>query len=129
MLLAFKIVIFVSAIWIALSFACALRVARRRRTGASQVVGDPYFYPFGDVPNTGFTDRQLDLATVNYRRALDRDALNRSLDISPSANAPRRNTAAGELRTSPVPSWLLAGRTSFSEEFANGAALKPGDDR
>ena len=38
------------AIWIALSLACALRVGRRRRTGQGQVAADPFFHPFGEMP-------------------------------------------------------------------------------
>jgi hypothetical protein len=47
---ALTIILPIIAIWVALGLACALRVGCRRRTGASQVAADPYFYPFGEMP-------------------------------------------------------------------------------
>jgi hypothetical protein len=55
------IVIAIAAIWIALGLACALWVARRRRTGECQVVGDPFFFPFGDMPSMPIEQHLVDL--------------------------------------------------------------------
>jgi hypothetical protein len=44
------LIITIVAIWIALGLACALRVGRRRRTGASRMADDPFFFPFGEMP-------------------------------------------------------------------------------
>jgi hypothetical protein len=66
----------------------------------------------------GFSQAQLDRLTADMLARINRDPLRRSLDISPSAGALRRN-AAGVRQ---VPSWMTAGRTS-------SLGRKPGDPR
>lgn len=78
-------------IWIALGLACALWVARWRRTGASraddcQAAGDPFFYPFGEMPTLP-RQRHL-IADFNAWGIPDNSSLT-------SARAPRRNESGG----------------------------------
>jgi hypothetical protein len=68
----------ITLVWIALGLACALRVACRRRTGESQVAGDPFFFPFGQSP--GFSDAQLRRIAPQVRT---RDPLRRSFSHGP----------------------------------------------
>lgn len=95
------------ALWIALCLACALRVTRRRRTGDSQVVGDPFFFPFREMPIV--PERQAAagafVASIQYRCLHERrpDAAGRPLGIpqtklTPSAGALRRNENGGRQR-------------------------------
>ncbi len=81
-----QILLIVLAVFIALSSACALRVGRRRRTGASQVAADPFFYPFGEVP---IVPRERHLIAGDFSAW---GIPNRS---PPSAGALRRNERGG----------------------------------
>lgn len=59
----------IAAIVIALLLACALRVTRRRRTvdrraGFGRAAGDPFQYPFGEMP---IVPRERHMAARDFR--------------------------------------------------------------
>jgi hypothetical protein len=87
MLDTFLVLTPIAMVLIALLLACALRVTRRRRTGASRVAGDPFFFPFGEMPNI---PRERHLIAGDYRawRVPRRD-------LFPSASAPPRIEGGG----------------------------------
>ncbi len=96
MMIALKILTIITAVFIALGFACAVLLASRdaRRIGSRSASPrpDPFSAAFGDVPCTGFTFEQLDLLGP-YRPT--GDVLNRHLDFSRPASAPRRPATGG----------------------------------
>lgn len=112
MLLLFKIVIAIMLIFLALGLACAVWLVFRCEPGIGTrrakhpAAADPYFFPIGDVP--GFTRQQLDQLALASHARITADPLRRSLDISASASALRRNAAGGRR----VPSWAPTGRNS-----------------
>jgi hypothetical protein len=99
-----KLCLPIFSIWIALCLSCALWVTRRRRTGESRggdgrAAGDPFFYPFGEMPNVP-TERHL---IAGDFRAWGKPALS-----PPSACALRRNESGG--RICPVSKSLSSGQ-------------------
>lgn len=74
---------------IALLLACALRVTRARRTvdrraGFGRAAGDPFFYPFGEMPTV---PRERHLAACDFRAW--------GIPDLHSAGALRRNESGG----------------------------------
>jgi hypothetical protein len=114
MLTALKICLPLLAIWIALCLVCALRVTRRRRTGASQVAGDPFLFPFGEMP--WFTADELRrIAPMPHTK----DPLRRSFETTRSCRV---------LMTSSYPPRVgdhSISRRMFPISLSAGLALRP----
>lgn len=90
--MSLDLILCLTAAWIALCLACALRIACRSSGRDTSAGGDPFFYPFGECPTVPHE------AIGNYRRHLEAcDFGFPSIDFAPhpSANALRRNEDGG----------------------------------